>query len=129
MSNYIFNINNGIIIQHVKDTSNEYVEQLYNSLPINIQEQISTDDIETKLINHMVNISNSDLNTSLNSKKSKSDKDSKPDCFEILDKWIVFGGKEFEIFLSKFIRSFDKINLNNGISKCLINICEYYNIF
>ena len=88
MSNYIFNINNGIIIEHVKDTSTEYIESLYNSLPDNIKNKISVDDIQLKLINHTLRI-------------ASNSNDSKPDCFDVLDKWIVFGGKDFENFLSK----------------------------
>ena len=113
MSNHIYNINKGIIIQHVKDTSNDYVENLYNSLDDSIKSNISIDDIQQKLIKNMLSI---------------VETNSLPDCFEILDKWIVFGGKDFDKFLADFISSFDNVNLKNGLGKDLINICEYYHL-
>ena len=122
MSSHIFNINKGIIIQHIKDTSDEYIDKLYNNLDDNIKNKISIDDISEKLIVHILKL------MSENSGSESSKNEDKPDCFDVLDKWIVFGGRDFEIFLSNFISSFDNVNLKNGLSKGLIKLCEHYDL-
>lgn len=122
MSSHIFNINKGIIIQHIKDTSDEYIDKLYNGLDDNIKNKISIDDITEKLIVHILKL------MSDNSGNDNSENEDTPDCFDVLDKWIVFGGRDFEIFLSNFISSFDNVNLKNGLSKGLIKLCEHYDL-
>ena len=117
MSSHIFNINKGIIIQHIRDTSTTYINELYDSLDDKIKNKISIDDIQEKLIYHILKLMSEEV--------SGGDV---PDCFEVLDKYIVFGGKEFEIFLTDFISSFDNMNLKNGLSKDLIKLCDYYDL-
>lgn len=121
MSNHIFNINKGIIIQHIKDTSEEYIDKLYNNLNDDIKNKISIDDITEKLTVHILKIMSENEQT-------LNDSNELPDCETVLDKWIVFGGRDFEIFLANFISSFDNVNLKNGLSKSLINLCNYYNL-
>ena len=124
MSSHIFNINKGIIIQHIKDTSDEYIDKLYNNLDDNIKNKISIDDITEKLIVHILKL----MSDNSGSESSRNESEDKPDCFDVLDKWIVFGGRDFEIFLSNFISSFDNVNLKNGLSKGLIKLCEHYDL-
>lgn len=118
MSNH--KINNGIIIQCIRDSSEEYVNNLYDSLVVSnpsLKDKITSEDLQNHLINHIFKVMSIEQTAG-----------NLPDCNEIFDKWIVFGGSDYYQFLAKFISSFDNINLNNGLGKKLLKLCEYYDL-
>ena len=118
MSNH--KINNGIIIQFIRDNSEEYVNKLYDSIVVSnpqLKDKITSEDIQNHLINHLLKIMNLEQTAG-----------NLPDCNEIFNKWIVFGGSDYYQFLANFISSFDNMNLNNGLGKKLLNLCEYYEL-
>jgi hypothetical protein len=115
MSSCLYKINQGIIIQHIKDSSEDYINRLYNSLDYKLKEKITIEDIQQELIHHIFNIMFN----------SKSDN---PTVEEIFDNHIIFGGKDYQMFLVNFISSFDNTNLKDGLSKNLLALCKYYDL-